>query len=199
MSHTTAQGNAGSLIHRARPGIKHATSRFLLGFISAVPCQEFPPPFFLVFLGPHLWQMEVPRLGFETKLQLPSYTTATAAQNPSHVCNQHHSSQQRQILNPLSKVRDQTHILMDTSRVPYHWVTTGTPNHFLRPHPQHMKAPPGTKSKLQLWPTPQLQQRWILNPPLQGRDQTHAATDNPRSLTHCPTVDSKSHSLYTIN
>ena len=29
----------------------------------------------------------------------------------------HHSSQQRQILNPLSKARDRTRILMDTSRV----------------------------------------------------------------------------------
>ena len=31
----------------------------------------------------------------------------------------HHSSQQRQILHPLSEARDRTHILMDTSWVPY--------------------------------------------------------------------------------
>ena len=35
------------------------------------------------------------------------------------VCDLHYSSQQHQILNPLSKVRDQTHILMDPSHVHY--------------------------------------------------------------------------------
>ena len=30
-----------------------------------------PPPLFFVFLGPHLWHMEVPRLGVELELQLP--------------------------------------------------------------------------------------------------------------------------------
>ena len=34
--------------------------------------------FFLVFLGPHLWQMEVPRLGVKSEPQLPAYTIATA-------------------------------------------------------------------------------------------------------------------------
>ena len=37
--------------------------------------------------------------------------------DPSHICSLHHSSRQCQILNPLSEARDQTHILMDTSRV----------------------------------------------------------------------------------
>ena len=64
--------------------------------------------------------MEVPRLGIESELQLPAYTTATATQYLSHVCDLHHSSQQCQILNPLSKARDQTRVLMDTSRVRYH-------------------------------------------------------------------------------
>ena len=34
--------------------------------------------FFLVFLGPQPWHLEVPRLGVEAELQLPAYTTATA-------------------------------------------------------------------------------------------------------------------------
>ena len=40
--------------------------------------------------------------GAELELQLPAYTTATAMWDPSHVCDLQHSSQQRQILNPLS-------------------------------------------------------------------------------------------------
>ena len=43
--------------------------------------------------------------------------TATATWDPSRICNLHHNSQQHQILNPLSKARDLTHILMDTSLV----------------------------------------------------------------------------------
>ena len=58
-------------------------------------------------LRPHLWHMEVPRLGVKSELQLPTYTTATATRDSSQVCDLHHSSQQRQILNPLSKARDQ--------------------------------------------------------------------------------------------
>ena len=61
--------------------------------------------------------MEVPRLGTELELQLPAYTTATAMQDLSRVCDLYHSSQQHQILNPLSKARDQICILMDTSWV----------------------------------------------------------------------------------
>ena len=37
--------------------------------------------------------------------------------DPSHVCNLHHSSQQHQILNPLSEARNQTCILMDASQI----------------------------------------------------------------------------------
>ena len=38
-----------------------------------------------------------------------------------------HSSGQHQILNPLSKARDETHILMDTSHVCFLCATVGTP------------------------------------------------------------------------
>ena len=56
--------------------------------------------------------MEVLRLGVELELQLPAYTTA-------------HS--QRQILNPLSKAKNVTCILMDTSRILNLLSHTGTP------------------------------------------------------------------------
>ena len=64
--------------------------------------------------------MEIPGLGVKSELQLPAYTTATATQDPSCICHLHHSSQQCQILNRLSRARDQTHILMDTRRVCYY-------------------------------------------------------------------------------
>jgi len=72
--------------------------------------------------------MEFPRLGAESELQLLAYATATATQDPSQVCDLHHSSQQCQILNPLSKARDRTCNLMVPSRICFHCATTGTPN-----------------------------------------------------------------------
>ena len=48
----------------------------------------------------------------------------------SATCTTVHS-QQHWILNPLSKTRDWTLILMDTGWVHYHWATMGTP-HFSR-------------------------------------------------------------------
>ena len=53
-------------------------------------------------------------LGVESELQLPAYTTVTTTQDPSHICDLHYSSQ---LLNPLSKARDQTSILMNTGWV----------------------------------------------------------------------------------
>ena len=71
--------------------------------------------------------MEVPRVEVESELSLLIYTTATATQDPSSICNLYHSSQQRQILNPLSEARGQTCILMDTSQIHFHCGTVGTP------------------------------------------------------------------------
>ena len=63
------------------------------------------------FLGPRPWHVEFPRLGGKSELQLPAYTTATSMPDPSHVCDLHHSSWQRQILNPLSEAGDRTCVL----------------------------------------------------------------------------------------
>ena len=68
-------------------------------------------------VGPNLWHMEVPRLGVESELQLPACITATAMQDPNHICDLHYTSWQCQILNPLSKAMDQTHILMDANQI----------------------------------------------------------------------------------
>ena len=59
--------------------------------------------------------MEVPRLGVESELRLPAYTTATATWDPRRILNLYYSSGQHWVLNPLAKARDQTRILMDTS------------------------------------------------------------------------------------
>ena len=78
------------------------------------------------FLGLHLWHMEAPRLEVDLELQLPAYATAIAAQDLSYVCKLYHSSQQHQILNPLSKARDHTCILIDTSWIRFRCTTVGT-------------------------------------------------------------------------
>ena len=57
----------------------------------------------IIFLGPHLWHMEVHTLGVELELQLQSYATATAPLDQSLICDLSHSFQQRQILAPWAR------------------------------------------------------------------------------------------------
>ena len=45
----------------------------------------------------------------------------------SRIFDLHHSSQEHQILNPLSNTRDQTHNLMVPSQIRFHYATKGTP------------------------------------------------------------------------
>ena len=70
-----------------------------------------------VFLGPHLWHVDVPRLGVQSELLLPAYTTVTATRYPSHIYDLCHSSWQCWILNPLSDARDLTHNPMVPSQI----------------------------------------------------------------------------------
>ena len=83
-------------------------------FTDAVAINNILYYFILFFLGPHLWHMEVPRLGVESELQLLAYATVTATPDLSHIWDLHHSSRQCRIPNPLREARDQTHILTDT-------------------------------------------------------------------------------------
>ena len=71
--------------------------------------------------------MDVPKLEVKLELQLPAYTTATATQDPSPICDLHHSSRQHQILNPLSKAKDRSRILADTSGILFRCTRGGTP------------------------------------------------------------------------
>ena len=64
--------------------------------------------------------MEIPRLGDELELQLLAYALAIATQDPSHICDLHHSSQQCWFLNPPIEASDQTCNLMVTSQIHFH-------------------------------------------------------------------------------
>ena len=63
----------------------------------------------------------------ESELQLPTYTTATATPDQSHICDLHRSSQQCQILNPMIETRDQTRNLTVPTRMHFHCAIKGTP------------------------------------------------------------------------
>ena len=71
--------------------------------------------FFLYFFTCSIWMF--PGWGRIGQLQLLVYTTAIAMQYPCHICDLHQSSLQCQILNTLSKARDQTLNLMVPSRI----------------------------------------------------------------------------------
>ena len=66
-----------------------------------------PPP---LFLGPNLWHIRAAAAGL-------CHNHSNTSNDPSCFCNLHCSSWQCQILNPLSRARDRTCILMDTSCV----------------------------------------------------------------------------------
>ena len=101
-----------------------SSAHFLIGFFFFdIELYEFFFFFFFffgVFLALHPKDMEVPRLGIKSELQLLTYATATAIQDMSQVCNLHHSSNQCWILNPLNQARDQTCILMAASQILFH-------------------------------------------------------------------------------
>ena len=75
--------------------------------------------------------MEISRLGVQSELQLPAYPQLRATQDPSHVCDLHHSSWQRRILIPLTEARDRTRNPVVPSRIRFHCATMGTPSLFL--------------------------------------------------------------------
>ena len=58
--------------------------------------------------------MEVPKLEVKAELQLQAYTHSHGDTRSEHTYDLCHSSWQHQILNPLSKARDRTLILMET-------------------------------------------------------------------------------------
>ena len=103
---------------------------------------------FLPFLGLLPQHKEVPRLGVKSELQLPAYTTATATQDLSHICDVHHSSWQCRILNPLSEDRDRTHNFMVPSQIHFHCATMGIPLKKTHVSPQTLNQTTGQQSSL---------------------------------------------------
>ena len=83
--------------------------------------------FYISLLLPNL--LIIPMVGVISELQLPAYTIATATQDPSHICDLHHSSEQGWMLNPLSETRDQTHVIKATSHICFCRAMTETPFH----------------------------------------------------------------------
>ena len=73
----------------------------------------------LLFRAAHVAYGSCQTRGVEWELQLPDYTTATATPDLSRDWDLHHSSRQPQILNPLPRARDQTHILMYPNHTHY--------------------------------------------------------------------------------
>ena len=132
--------------------------------------------YFFVFLGPHLWHMEVLRLQVESELKLLAYTTARAMQDLWLVFDLHHSSWQHQIINPLNKAKDRTCVLMGASQIQLSHVGNSQMSCFriaflfvclfvFQPHQKQSEVPgPGIQPVLQQWPKPQQWQHWILNP-----------------------------------
>ena len=74
----------------------------------------------LVYTGPLVF-------GVKSELQLPVYTTATALGIWAMAAAYTTAHGNAGIPDPLSRARDQTHFLMDTSWVHYCWATMGTP------------------------------------------------------------------------
>ena len=83
--------------------------------------------FFFVFSGPHPQLMEIPRLQVKLELQAASLHHSHSNMGSETCCDLHHSSRQQWILNPLSKARDPTQVLTDTSQLHYYWATMRTP------------------------------------------------------------------------
>ena len=73
-------------------------------------------PFFLFTATPTAYGTPWARI--QIRVAVAVYTTAKATRDPRRICNLCHSLWQCQILNPLSKARDGTHILKETMLEP---------------------------------------------------------------------------------
>ena len=102
---------------------------------------EHPPSALQTLLEYFVLKKGVPAANGSSQARGRIRATAIATWGPSCICNLPHSSRQHQILNSLSKTRDQICILMDASRVCYRWTTMGTPRATIGTPPRHFWGP----------------------------------------------------------
>ena len=92
-------------------------------------CEEGHDGFlFFDFLGPHLQHMEVCRLGVQSELQLPAYTTVCSNARSKPCLWPIPQLMAVQIPDPLSDAGDWTLILMDSSWIRFCCIMKGTPH-----------------------------------------------------------------------
>ena len=104
-------------------------------FASRCMWQHLETFFSLFFFKSHTVACGSSQAKGQTGAAVASLDHSQTTQDPSFICNLHHSSQQRLILNPLSEARDRTCVLMDTSQFHYCWATVETPwRHFWLSH-----------------------------------------------------------------
>ena len=83
--------------------------------------------FLILFLGPNLWHMEVPRLGLEPELQLLASTTPQPQQGQIQAASATYISAYGKAGSLIGKFKNQTHIFTDIGRIYFHFATMGTP------------------------------------------------------------------------
>ena len=76
--------------------------------------------FTVLFLGPQVQQIEFPRLGVESELQMLAKAIATGMSDLSLLWELYCSSRLFWILNPLRSARDQDYILIDRGQLSFH-------------------------------------------------------------------------------
>ena len=113
--------------------------------------------------------MEVPKLGVKLGLQPLACTTAIEMTYPSLVFDLYHSSLQHQILNLLSKARDWTWVLMDTSQIRFLWAMMATPLIHSKCTGLHLLTSNSWSISL-LPPPPSPWQLWFIDPFLPWRN-----------------------------
>ena len=92
---------------------------------SQFKCIFFRPTFFFIFIFCLFRATPMAYAGTQARGSIEAVATglhhSLVMPDPSHIGNLRHSSWQLGILNPLSKARDRTCILMDTSQIPLLW------------------------------------------------------------------------------
>ena len=129
-TYTTAHSNAGSLAHWTGPGIKPVSLWLLVRFVSSEPWQELSILFYFIFI----FRAALVTYGISQARGQIRAAAASLLHSHSNAGLESHLwptvqlSQQHWIFNPLSKARDQTHIL---SGFLTHLATMGTPSPLL--------------------------------------------------------------------